>query len=42
MVVEVKYFMSMHMYLDLTSYMALLTCSYMVVGSDVDLLTSPG
>ena len=42
MVVQVKYFTSMHMYLDLMSDMALLTYSIVVVKSDVDVLTSPG
>ena len=34
--------MSMHMYLDLMSEMALRTCSFMVVNSDVGVLNSPG
>ena len=32
----------MHMYLDLMSEMELLKCSFMVVESDVGVLTSPG
>ena len=32
----------MHIYLDLMSEMALLTCSFMVVKSDAGVLTSPG
>ena len=39
---RLKYFKSMHMYLDLTSEMALLTWSFMVVKSDVGVLTYPG
>ena len=40
--VQVIFFMSMHMYLDLTSEMALLTWSFMVVKSDVGVLTYTG
>ena len=40
--VQEKYFTSMHMYLNLMYDMVLLTCSFMVVKSDVGVLTSPG
>ena len=40
-IVQVKYFMSMHMYIDLMSEMALLTCSFMGVKTGVGVLTSP-
>ena len=42
LVVWVKYFTSMHTYLDLMSKMALLTWILMLVKSDVGVLTSPG
>ena len=41
MVVQVKIFTSMRMYLDLMYDMALLTCSLMEVKSDVGVLTYP-
>ena len=37
-----KYFPSMHMYLDLMSEMALFTCSFIVVNSDVVVMNYPG
>ena len=37
-----KYFTSMHMYLDVTSEMALFTWSFVVVKYDVGVMTSPG
>ena len=42
LVVQVKSFTSMHMYLDFTSEMALFIWSFIVVKSDVGVLTSPG
>ena len=41
-VIQVKYFTSVHTYLDLTYEMDLLTWSFMVVKSNVGVLKSPG
>ena len=42
MIVQVKYFMSMHMYIDLMSEMALLTCSFVVIMFYMGVMTYPG
>ena len=42
MIVQVNFFTSMHMYLDLMSDMEPLICGFIVIKSDVGGMTYPG